>query len=137
MALSAPAKGDDPARADRRCPFSPRTEATTRQVNYEHRTSVWGDQVNSNNLLVNLHRYSSRQDENFVTEAFAHLVRHLLENEPDVAVRILARLSGGALSATAESAPAITVTTQVTTAQGRPDIEITAVDTLVYVEAKV
>ena len=91
----------------------------------------------TNNLLSHLHRYASRQDENFVTEAFAHLLRHLLENEPSVAVRILSNLTGGILVAIPEQAPSITVTTQVSTEQGRPDIEISTLDSIVYVEAKV
>ncbi|WP_165251208.1 PD-(D/E)XK nuclease family protein [Paludisphaera soli] len=91
----------------------------------------------TNNLLSRLHRYASRQDENFVTEAFAYLLRHLLENEPNVAVRILSRLTGGILNASADQASSITVTTQVATEQGRPDLEISTLDSLIYVEAKV
>ena len=34
--------------------------------------------VSDNNLLTLLHRWWPRQDENFMTEAFAHLLRHLL-----------------------------------------------------------
>lgn len=93
--------------------------------------------VTTNNLLVGLHRYASRQDENFVTEAFAHLIRHLLENEPDAALRILRNLTEGMITATAVQASAVKVTTQVTTVLGRPDIEISTLDALIYVESKV
>ncbi|WP_159452273.1 PD-(D/E)XK nuclease family protein [Singulisphaera sp. GP187] len=72
-----------------------------------------------------------------MTEAFAHLIRHLLENEPDAALRILESLTAGTIIATAAKATAVKVTTQVTTVLGRPDIEISTLDTLVYVESKV
>ena len=32
-----------------------------------------------NNLLIYLHRWASSQDENFTTEAFVHLLKHLIE----------------------------------------------------------
>ena len=77
------------------------------------------------NLLAQLHKLASRQDENFLTEAFAHLLRHLRDHEPQVAVDILCRLTGGQLKIGAEGIrEKLTITTQVTTEQGRPDIEI-------------
>ena len=77
------------------------------------------------NLLARLHKLASRQDENFLTEAFAHLLRYLRDHEPQVAVEILSRLTGNRLKIEAEGIrEKLTITTQVTTEQGRPDIEI-------------
>lgn len=89
-----------------------------------------------NNLLVGLHKWAWRQDENFITEAFAHLLRYLLEHERDIAVALLDYLTGGSLSPFLHKAKAISVTTQVTTDEGRPDVEIRTSDCLAYVEAK-
>ncbi len=81
------------------------------------------------NLLAQLHKLAARQDENFLTEAFAHLLRHLRDNEPQAAVDILRRLTGtlegNRLKIEAECIrEKLTITTQVTTEKGRPDIEI-------------
>jgi hypothetical protein len=46
------------------------------------------------NLLVRLHKWAI-QKENFLTEAFAHLLVHLLEREPDVAAKIICEITGG------------------------------------------
>jgi hypothetical protein len=45
------------------------------------------------NLLLRLHRWASRQDENFTTECFAHLLQYLLKNQPAIAFRILDNLT--------------------------------------------
>ena len=38
-----------------------------------------------NNLLVQLHNWAHRQDENFTTDSFAHLLSHLVSAAPAVA----------------------------------------------------
>ncbi len=91
----------------------------------------------SNNLLVSLYKWASRQDENFLTEAFVHLLRHLLDTEPIAAATILNKLTNGVLNLLPQQAATVNVATQVSTSQGRPDIEIRTVDCLVYVEVKV
>ena len=83
-----------------------------------------------------LHRLAHRQDENFVTESFAHLLRHLLRHEPRVAVGLIAFLTDHRLDIALEKADTVTVRTQVTTDEARPDIEISTAEALVYVEAK-
>lgn len=88
------------------------------------------------NLLVQLHKRVSKQDENFLTDAFGHLLRHLCRHEPDVAVRVLFQLTQGRLHVGAENLCEVQISTQVTTEQGRPDLEIRSVDHLVFVEAK-
>lgn len=63
-------------------------------------------------------------------------LRHLIKNEPDVAVRILAELTGGFLVVEADAASDVSLNTQITTDTGRPDVEIRTSDCLVYVEVK-
>jgi hypothetical protein len=90
------------------------------------------------NLLTSLNKWAERQDENFVTDAFAHLLRHLVRNAPEAAVKILRHLTNGLLDLRAEECPAVEVTTQTTIEVGRPDMEISVPPRfLVYVEVKV
>jgi hypothetical protein len=86
------------------------------------------------NLLVRLDRWVRRQGENFLTEAFAHQLRHLLRHEPEAAVRLLKALR---IDVDPGDARSVRVTTQVTVTRGRPDLEFRASDLLAYVEAKV
>ena len=51
-----------------------------------------------NNLLVNLHKWASKQDENFTTEAFVFLLNYLLDHEPEIAVNVLRKMTDGFLS---------------------------------------
>ncbi len=90
-----------------------------------------------NNLLVNLRKWVSRQDDNFTTESLAHLLRHLCENESEVAARLLTKMTNCSIAFTPDTTKVATIKTQVTTEEGRPDIEISFPGSLVYVEAKV
>ena len=88
------------------------------------------------NLLTSLHNWAHRQDENFITEAFCHLCRHLLEHAPEAGGEMLHRLTGGFIQLSCDDAGQASIITQVTTDQGRPDIVIQTPDHLVYVEVK-
>src|SRR5262249_30278143 len=63
--------------------------------------------------------------------------RHLAEHQPEMAARVLTKMTKGGVAFSAESVRQAGITTQVTTDQGRPDMEISLRDCLVYVEAKV
>jgi hypothetical protein len=89
-----------------------------------------------NNLLLGLYKWASNQDENFLTEAFVHLLQYLLQNEPEVAIDILKQITGGALNLTRRDIPLVKITTQVTILTGRPDIEIKTLDNLIFIEVK-
>jgi hypothetical protein len=89
------------------------------------------------NLFCDLHRWAKRQDENFVTEAFAHLLRYFMRNRSPVAVEVLRHLSNVQLAIPLESLRTVSITTQATIDDGRPDLEIATSDTLLYVEVKV
>ena len=90
----------------------------------------------SKNLLTALHRWASRQDENFITDAFAHLLQSLIERDRRFALNFLGYLTEERFPVLKEGDP-VQVSTQVTVAVGRPDIEISCANHLVYVEAKV
>ena len=51
----------------------------------------------TDNLAVNVFRLAERQQENFTTEAFATLVRHLANRRPAVAVALVESVSGASL----------------------------------------
>lgn len=88
------------------------------------------------NLFTVLHKWARRQDENFCTDAFAHLLRHLCKSEPDFACDVLAKLTDDWLRISPDEIPTVTVTTQVTAEQDRPDLVIRTHDRLAFVEVK-
>ncbi len=97
------------------------------------------DCVEKNNLLIALHKWCGRQDENFFTDAFAFLLRHLCAESPEVAVRVLSHLTNGCLQVAADNVKTVEISTQETTEHDgkRPDMKIRASDQLVYVEVKI
>lgn len=95
------------------------------------------DLAGHSNLLVCLSQWATRQDENFLTEAFVHLLRHLITEESKAALQLLTLVTGERLDVTADDLPLVEISTQVITDQGRPDIEIRFGGHLIYVEAKV
>src|ERR1043166_4344652 len=90
----------------------------------------------ANNLFLRLHKWASRQDENFLTESLAVVLEQLLVLAPAVGTRLVARLTGGFIDLPAEDASAIEIRTQVETATGRPDLEIRTPYRLTWVEVK-
>ncbi len=91
-----------------------------------------------NNLFVALHKWASKQDENFFTDAFAYLLRYLCSESPDIAVRILSRLTNCRLHVTGDNVKSAEIITQETSDYDwkRPDVRIRAGNQLVYVEVK-
>src|SRR5438105_12670390 len=89
-----------------------------------------------NNLFLRLHKWASRQDENFLTESLAVVLEQLLVLAPAVGTRLVARLTGGFIDLSPEAASAIEVRTQVEAGQGRPDLEIRTPHRLVWLEVK-
>jgi len=90
-----------------------------------------------NNLLINLHRWASRQDENFTTEAFVHLLNHLLIKEPKIAIRVLKNLTDNFLKLKMRESANVQIIAQPITDLGKPDIEISFGKYLIYIEVKV
>jgi hypothetical protein len=89
-----------------------------------------------NNLLLRLHKWAWRQDENFLTEVLGHLLQHLLDHEPEAGVRVLQLLTGGFLAPRPEEARLVEVRTQVFSSEGTPDLELRTSKQLAYVEVK-
>jgi hypothetical protein len=93
--------------------------------------------ASSLNLFGRLHKWAARQDENFVTEALAVLLETLLEREPAVGARLVTVITGGFITVDPEGTQRLEIRTQVTTTEGRPDLEIRLPDRLAVVEVKV
>lgn len=89
-----------------------------------------------NNLFVRLHKWASRQDENFLTESLALVLEHLLALAPAVGTRLVARLTGGFLDLPATDAGSVELQTQIVLSHGRPDLEIRSPHRLVWIEVK-
>jgi hypothetical protein len=93
--------------------------------------------TNGPNLFARLHKWATRQDENFVTESLAITLEQLLILAPEVGTRLIRQLTGGLIDLPPADASAIGVQTQVDVASGRPDLEVSVPHKLVWVEVKV
>src|SRR2546430_11699099 len=87
--------------------------------------------------FLRLHKWASRQDENFLTESLAVVLEQLLVLAPAVGTRLVARLTGGFIDLPPEDASAIEIRTQVEGREGRPDLELRTPHQLAWVEVKV
>jgi hypothetical protein len=89
----------------------------------------------SRNLLTRIYKWANRAEENFLTEAFAHLLDHLCEHAPRGAARILQQFG---IEISPAHVGSLRITTQATGAYGRPDMEIRAEGRLLtFIESKV
>lgn len=88
------------------------------------------------NPFVNLHRWATRQDENYLTECLVTVCRTLLARSPVVGMEAIHYLTGGLLHPDAAHAPFCDLRTQVSTDNGRPDLEIVSREYRVFVEVK-
>lgn len=88
------------------------------------------------NIFSALAKYSSPQDENYLTEAFVFFINSLLNREKTIGVQILAKLcvENDEFAFTADEE--ISVSTQKLTELGTPDIKVSSDDKLIYVEVK-
>ena len=89
------------------------------------------------NLLVRLHKLAKKQDENFVTEAFVHLLQSLKEQDSDAVRALLIPLLGLAGEETELSLNHLSILTQFHTPYGIPDIVLRGDRLLFYVEVKI
>ncbi len=88
------------------------------------------------NLFARLHKWAIRQDENFLTESLAVVLEQLLVLAPAVSMRLISRLTGDFIEPNPEAAGTIVIRTQVAVETGRPDLEISVPDRLVWTEVK-
>jgi hypothetical protein len=87
------------------------------------------------NLLLRVSKWSG-QPENFITEAFAHLLRNLLSDESEIGASLLKYMTNGIVSIHQSDADKVSVETQVRIPYGCPDILILTPQHRVYVEVK-
>jgi hypothetical protein len=90
----------------------------------------------ANNVFLRLHKWAARQNENFLTESLAVVLRSLLDLAPAEGIRMVSRITGGFVDPTETEAGAIELRAQVSTDSGRPDLEIRSPNRLVTVEVK-
>jgi hypothetical protein len=88
------------------------------------------------NLIIRLHRWASRQDENFTTETFVFLLEYLMDREPEIAIDLLDRLTGSQ-GIFGKDVAQVEINTQQRAENMIPDIWIESQETLVLVEVKV
>ena len=91
----------------------------------------------TDNLYNNLHRSTSGWDEDFLTEAFTHLLKYLQDHESDAAYLIINKLTGNLPRELGEDIDEISISTQLSTNFGIPDICIRHQSFLVLIEVKV
>ena len=93
------------------------------------------------NLLFKLHRWATlkHQDENFTTEAFAHLLEYLLKHAPDSGLELFGVLTGFTKPSwlSSDECKDVMVRTHRRIGQKRPDIDISGKDFRIFVEVKV
>ena len=95
------------------------------------------DKLLKSDLFTALARYADQQDENFLTESLVYLLNLLIEREQQAAIGILNNLCGEKTSGWFENSQDISLTTQYTIQEGRPDIVIEIEpDKLIFVEVK-
>ena len=85
------------------------------------------------NLMSALYQWAYRQGENFATEALVWTLRTLLVHEPDEAIGLLSWLCFDRIG---ELKLPVTIGTQHTIDEGRPDISIQAPGVFIFVEVK-
>lgn len=90
----------------------------------------------SANLLVSLSKWASGQQENFLSDAFVHLMNVLAHDSPEAFAMIIESMSDGTIRPAGDSAEAFTLISQVNLSEGTPDIEIVGPDSYALVEVK-
>ena len=88
------------------------------------------------NIFSALAKYNSARDENYLTEAFVFVLKSLLLKERAVGLQILTQLCISDHEFTFDTDESISISTQETTEQGRPDIKVSSPDKLIYIEVK-
>lgn len=89
------------------------------------------------NLFGRLHKWATRQDENFLTESLAVVLESLLSLSPEVGTRLISQLTGEFIHVPPDDAGTIEINTQVEAEKGRPDLEISIPYRLAWIEVKV
>lgn len=92
--------------------------------------------MSDENIFSALAKYNSAIDENYLTESFVFVINSLLARERPVGLEILTQLCVKDNEFSFDIGEDISVSTQETTEQGRPDIKVFSSDKLIYIEVK-
>ena len=92
--------------------------------------------MSNENIFSALAKYNSAEDENYLTEAFVFVLNSLLIRECAVGCEILTKLCTENKEFSFDPDEVISLSTQETTEQGRPDIKVASTDKLIYIEVK-
>ncbi len=65
----------------------------------------------ASNLLIRFHHWARRQDENFTTEAFVHLITSLLDLDHQTAIGFLSKLTNDFLHLSQSDLPLLEINT--------------------------
>jgi hypothetical protein len=88
------------------------------------------------NIFSALAKYNSAKDENYLTEAFVFVLNSLLLKERPIGLQILTQLCVKDNEFAFDPDEYISISTQETTEQGRPDIKVSSPNKLIYIEVK-
>ena len=80
--------------------------------------------ISSNNLLITLSKWASGQQENYLSDAFVHLLNVLAQEASNVFVTLVSSMTGGIINPPNDSVRQFRIVSQVSTGVGTPDIEI-------------
>ena len=92
--------------------------------------------MSSENIFSALAKYNSAIDENYLTESFVFVLNSLLQRDRSCGLNILTRLCVNDNEFSFDKDEDISISTQETTEQGRPDIKVSSPDKLIYIEVK-
>ena len=92
--------------------------------------------MSGENIFSALAKYNSAIDENYLTESFVFVINALLQRERPIGLEILTQLCVKNNEFSFGIGEDISVSTQETTEQGRPDIKVSSPDKLIYIEVK-
>ena len=92
--------------------------------------------MSNENIFLALSKYNSAKDENYLTESFVYLLNSLLQRDRDIGIAVLNELLVKDNDFSFDTDEYISISTQETTEQGRPDIKVSSPDKLIYVEVK-
>ena len=90
----------------------------------------------STNLLATLSKWASGQQENFLSDAFVHLLNLFAQETPEAFSKIITCMTEGCVTPSIESVDQFGITSQISTDEGTPDIEISGPDTYILIEVK-
>jgi hypothetical protein len=88
------------------------------------------------NLFKDLSRHLSERHEDFLTNSFVYLLNYLLDNEKPLGIALLNFICVKNSEFVFSEGEEVVITTQKSTSEGTPDIEIKSIDKCIYVEVK-